>query len=110
MLAIRCIKTLVVQLSLLPSIHGEIVVLTLELLLLWIGSGGEVAVTIAVLVIVPFVVGFTEMLMVAVPVGGGLPAVGGRSPRLHTSIRFSGLSAQLPWLGDADPKPAFFGS
>jgi hypothetical protein len=53
-------------------------------------------------VLVPFVVGFTTIVTVAV-------APPGRLPRLHVTTRFSGFALQLPWLVLAAPKPAFFG-
>src|SRR5205823_1151215 len=67
------------------------------------GSDGEVAVTLTVFVIVPFAVGLTEMLIVALPDAA-------KAPREQATSRFSGLTLQFPWLADALPKPAFFGS
>jgi hypothetical protein len=78
------------------------VVLSLDELFAVLGSTGDVAATEALFVIVPFEVGFTTIVTVAV-------APPDRLPRPHVTTLFAGFTLQLPWLVLADPKPAFFG-
>jgi hypothetical protein len=55
------------------------------------GSEGDGAVTEAVFLIVPFIVGFTTIVTVAV-------APPARLPRPHVTKLLSGFALQLPWL------------
>ena len=64
------------------------------------GSGGELALTVALFVIVPLLVGFTAIVFVTV---APLATV----PRSHVTIDLDGFAVQ-PELANA--KPAFFGS
>src|SRR5205823_14713058 len=67
---------------------------------LFVRSGSFVAaLTAAVLVSVPFELGFTTMVVVAL-------APLAMFPRAQLIWRFSGLRVQEPWELDADPNPA----
>jgi hypothetical protein len=68
-----------------------------------LGSGGEVAETCAVFVIVPFLVGFTAIVTVTVPPAATLPSA-------HVTNRFAGLTVHDPCVVVAEPKPAFLGN
>src|SRR5438132_11514269 len=68
--------------------QGCTVVVAVAELLLVFGSAC-CALTVAVLVIVPFAVGFTRMVTVALPPFAMLP-------RLHTTIRLVGFNLHVP--------------
>ena len=76
--------------------------LTLLVLFPETGSFGDVAATEAVLVKVPFVVGFSVRLTVTVAALDMLPMV-------HTTTCECGLGAQVPCVELAEPNPVFFG-
>jgi len=61
------------------------------------------ALTVAVLTIVPFAVGFTVMVTVAFPPFGMVP-------RLQVTCCLLGFTTHVPCEAVAEPKPAFFGS
>jgi hypothetical protein len=67
------------------------------------GSGGLAACTVTTFVMVPFLVGFTLMVMVTV-------SPRARVPKVQVTTRFWGLSKQAPFVVDTDPNPAFLGS
>src|SRR5437867_2908937 len=79
--------------------YGSTAVCAVAVLFAVFGSGGEVALTVAVLVIVPLLVGLTTIVLVTV---APLAMV----PRSHVTVDFDGFAVQ-PGLADA--KPAFFG-
>jgi hypothetical protein len=72
-------------------------------LLLTVFGSAWLALPVAVLVIVPFEVGFTTIVTVALD-----PLA--RPPRAHVTRAFAGLIEQVPWDVETDPNPAFFGS
>jgi hypothetical protein len=86
-----------------PSSYGVTVVFSESELFALFGSGGDVAATVAVFVIVPFCVGFTLIVTVTVAPAAMLP-------RVHVTSRFAGLTVHVPCVVVADPNPAFFGN
>lgn len=77
--------------------------MAVALLLLVLGSGGDVAVTDAVLVTVPRVGDLTTIVTVA-----ELPLA--MVPSEHITMDFEGFAVHEPVVVVADAKPAFFGS
>ena len=77
--------------------------MAVALLLLVFGSGGDVAVTDAVLVTVPRVGDLTTIVTVA-----ELPLA--MVPSEHITMDFEGFAVHEPVVVVADAKPAFFGS
>jgi hypothetical protein len=84
------------------SPHGDTVVVTLLVLFPETGSLGDVALTEAVFVKLPFVVGFSVRVTVTVP---PLAMV----PMSHTTSRECGLGAHVPCVEVTEPSPVFFG-
>jgi hypothetical protein len=76
-------------------------VVAVAVLFVGFGSVGLVKLTLAVLVIVPFSVGLTRIVAVAV-----LPAA--IVPRLQTTVSL--LRVHVPCEAVAEPKPVVFGS
>src|SRR5688500_12413067 len=80
--------------------HGNTVVSSASLLFA-VSVSGLCADTSTVFVMVPFLVGLTSMTTVTVS-----PAV--MLPMVHTTVRR--CTAQVPFVVEADPKPAFLGN
>src|SRR5438128_9954054 len=81
--------------------YGRTVVVAVAVLLLLTGSLGETEVTVAVFVMIPFWVGFTTMVTVAV-------ARAANEPRLQVTTFL--WRVQVPWVVATDPNPVVFGS
>jgi hypothetical protein len=84
------------------SVHCDTFVFTLLVLFPDIGSLGDVDVTIAVFVKMPFFVGFSIMLIVTV-------APFDIVPMSQTTFCVCGLGAQVPCVELTEPNPVFFG-
>src|SRR5438046_756502 len=82
---------------------GMTVVVAVAVLLLVFGSGGDVALTEAVFVIVPLVGDLTTMVIVA-----ELPLA--MLPSAQVTSDLDGLAVQEPAVVDAEANPAFLGS
>ena len=74
-----------------------------ELLLEVFGSGGLVDLTVAVLAMNPFCVGFTTTVTVAVAPPASVPTV-------HVTVLVDLLRVQVPCVELAETKPVVFGS
>jgi hypothetical protein len=79
------------------------VVVAVAVLLLVFGSGGDVALTVAVFVTVPLVGDLTTIVIVA-----ELPLA--MLPSAQVTIALDGLAVQEPVVVDAEANPAFLGS
>ena len=84
------------------SPHGDTLVVTPAVLFPETGSFGDVEATEAVLVKLPFVVGFSVRVTVTVPPFATVPT-------LHTTCCECGVGAQVPCVELTEPNPVFFG-